>query len=131
VLCSHLLFTWANLLNADWHRQALAELTRVARYEVRVYPTVVQGTGRPVAFLGDLRAGLHAAGYRTRLREVPYRFQRDAHQMLVITPGNPRAALPEETRTCQLPVTARQMLSPTPAETRYASGVTLSVRDRG
>jgi SAM-dependent methyltransferase len=85
VLCSHLLFTWANLLDAGWHYQALAELARVARREVRVYPTVIQGTGRPVAFLYDLRARLHTAGHRTRLQEVPYRFQRGARQMLVAT----------------------------------------------
>ncbi len=87
VLCSHLLFTWANLLDADWHYQALAELARVARREVRVYPTVVQGTGYAVTFLDDLRTRLHAGGHRTRLQEVPYRFQRDARQMLVITAG--------------------------------------------
>lgn len=85
VLCSHLLFTWSDLLDADWHRQALAELIRVARYEVRVYPLVVQGTGRPVAFLEDLRGQLDTSGYRSRTREVPYRFQRNADRMLVIT----------------------------------------------
>src|SRR6266567_1771930 len=71
VLCSHLLFTWANLLDADWHYQALAELARVARREVRIYPTVVQGTGYPVTFLPDLRARLHAAGYSTVSRRCP------------------------------------------------------------
>jgi hypothetical protein len=91
VLCSHLLFTWSDLLDADWHHNALAELARVARREVRVYPTVVQGTGHPVAFLDDLRAALHADGSRTRLQEVPYRFQRNADQMLVITVRNPQA----------------------------------------
>lgn len=85
VLCSHLLFTWANVLDADWHYQSLAELARVARREVRVYPTVVQGSGQPVAFLEELRARLRAAGYRSSLRGGPYRFQRGAHQMLVIT----------------------------------------------
>ncbi len=29
----------------------------------------------------------HAAGYSTRLQEEPYRFQRDARQMLVILPA--------------------------------------------
>jgi hypothetical protein len=85
VLCSHLLFTWSNLLDADWHRNALAELARVARREVRIYPTVVQGTGHPVPFLDDLRAALHTDGYRTRLQDVPYRFQHNADQMLIIT----------------------------------------------
>jgi len=129
VLCSHLLFTWANLLDADWHRQALAELTRVARHEVRIYPTVVQGTGRPVAFLGDLRAGLHAAGYRTRLREVPYRFQRDAHQMLVITARQPasRSAKGDQ----DMPVAGDRAGDAirTPVETLRSSAVTFSVRE--
>ena len=84
VLCSHLLFTWSDLLDADWHGRALAELIRVARHEVRVYPLVVQGTGQPVAFLDDLRAGLRAAGYRSRIQRVPYRFQKNADRMLVI-----------------------------------------------
>jgi len=56
----------------------------VARYEARVYPLVVQGTGQPVAFLDDLRAELRAAGYRSRIQRVPYRFQQNADRMLVI-----------------------------------------------
>jgi SAM-dependent methyltransferase len=84
VLCSHLLFTWSDQLDADWHRAAIAELIRVARGEVRIFPLVVQGTGAPVPFLDTLRCDLHAAGHRTSLREVPYRFQRGADRMLVI-----------------------------------------------
>ena len=84
VLCSHLLFTWSDLLDAAWHSRALAELIRVARHEARIYPLVVQGTGQPVAFLDDLRADLSAAGYRSRIQAVPYRFQKNADQMLVI-----------------------------------------------
>ena len=87
VLCSHLLFTWSDLLDADWHGRALAELIRVARHEVRVYPLVVQGTGHPVVFLDELRAGLRAAGYHSRIQRVPYRFQKNADQMLVIEAG--------------------------------------------
>lgn len=82
VLCSRLLFTWSDRLDADWHRAALAELVRVARREVRVYPLVVQQTGEPVAFLDRLRAELDAAGHRTHVQTVPYRFQRGAHHML-------------------------------------------------
>jgi SAM-dependent methyltransferase len=84
VLCSHLLFTWSDVLDADWHGRALAELIRVARHEVRVYPLVVQGTGQPVTFLDDLRTGLRAAGYRSRIQRVSYRFQKNADRMLVI-----------------------------------------------
>ncbi|WP_221937972.1 methyltransferase domain-containing protein [Nocardia otitidiscaviarum] len=84
VLCSHLLFTWADRLGEDWHRRALHELLRVSRGEVRVYPLVVQATGEPVVFLDRLRAELHSRGHRTELREVTYRFQRGAHHMLRI-----------------------------------------------
>jgi hypothetical protein len=87
VLCSHLLFTWADQLDEDWHRRALAELVRVARREVRIFPVVVQGTGEPVAFLDGLRSELHARGHRSHLRDVPYRFQRGGTQMLQIEAG--------------------------------------------
>jgi Methyltransferase domain len=87
VLCSHLLFTWADQLGEDWHRRALTELVRVARREVRIFPVVVQGTGEPVAFLHALRAELQARGHRSHLRDVPYRFQRGGTQMLQIEAG--------------------------------------------
>jgi SAM-dependent methyltransferase len=84
VLCSHLLFTWSDQLDEDWHRRAIADLVRVARRQVRIFPLVVQGTAEPVAFLDVLRAELHAAGHRCDVRQVPYRFQRGADRMLVI-----------------------------------------------
>ena len=84
VLCSHLLFTWANEFDQRWHRRALLELARVARREVRVFPLVLQGTGEPVPFLPALCEELEAAGYRTEQRKVPYRFQRDANHMLMV-----------------------------------------------
>jgi hypothetical protein len=87
VLCSHVLFTGADLVGEDWHRRALAELLRVARREVRIFPVVVQGTGEPVAFLDALRSDLHAIGHRSHLREVPYRFQRGGTRMLRIEVG--------------------------------------------
>jgi hypothetical protein len=89
VLCSHLLFTWADRLDEHWHRRALAELVRVARREVRIFPVVVQGTGEPVPFLDALRAELHAQGHRAHLRDVPYRFQRGGNRMLVIETTEP------------------------------------------
>lgn len=82
VVCSHLLFTWSDVLSAQWHRRAFAELARVARQEIRVFPLVLQGVGTPVAFLDDLRSEFADSQVRT----VAYRFQRDANQMLVIKP---------------------------------------------
>lgn len=83
VLCSHLLFTWSNQLDAEWHRAALAELVRISRGEVRVFPLVVQGSGEPVPFLEELRRSLRKSGIETEPRTVPYEFQRGANTMLV------------------------------------------------
>lgn len=60
VLCSHLLFTWCALFDADWHLAALQELLRVARREVRVFPLVAAGTGESVPFLPALVERLEA-----------------------------------------------------------------------
>lgn len=83
-LCSHLLFTWSNQLDADWHLAALRELARVARGEIRVFPLVGQGPGEPVPFLDDVRRRLDENGLPSETRQVPYEFQRDADRMLVI-----------------------------------------------
>jgi SAM-dependent methyltransferase len=84
VLCSHLLFTWSDVLDADWHRKAIEELVRVSRDEVRIFPTVVQKTGAPVPFLPTLRAVLAARGVSSRFVKVPYMFQVGADEMLVL-----------------------------------------------
>jgi SAM-dependent methyltransferase len=86
VICSHLLFTWADVLGREWHRAALCDLARVGR-EVRVFPTVVQGAGEPVPFWDALMGDLREAGLRTELRRVDYEFQVGADQMLVVTSG--------------------------------------------
>lgn len=83
VLCSHLLFTWSDKFDADWHHSALHEMLRVSRREVRVFPLVVQGTGEPVAFLDDLMTRISEDGYGVERRQVPYEFQRGANTMLV------------------------------------------------
>jgi SAM-dependent methyltransferase len=43
VLCSHLLFTWADRLDQEWHRTAIMEMSRVSRREVRIFPLVRMG----------------------------------------------------------------------------------------
>jgi SAM-dependent methyltransferase len=89
VVCSHLLFTWSDQYDEEWHRRALRELIRVARREVRIFPLVVQRTGEPVAFMDTIRTELHAAGYPTHLQPVAFRFQRDAEHMLVVSCNGP------------------------------------------
>jgi Methyltransferase domain len=81
VLSSHLLFTYADRLDLEFHRAALLELHRVARREVRVFPLLEQG-GRPVpALLSGLLATL---GIPHRVQRVGYEFQRGGHDMLVL-----------------------------------------------
>lgn len=83
--CSHLLFTWSDVFDQDWHERAIAELVRVSRGEVRIFPTVVQKTGAPVPFLAALRAEFAARGVASRLAKVPYMFQVGADEMLVFS----------------------------------------------
>ena len=85
-VCSHLLFTWADHLGHDWHLASLRELLRVAR-EVRVFPTVLQGSGDPVPFWDPLMDQLRADGVAVQTRRVDYEFQVGAQEMLVLAPG--------------------------------------------
>ncbi|MCL1869858.1 MAG: class I SAM-dependent methyltransferase [Promicromonosporaceae bacterium] len=89
-VCSHLLFTWAHLFDAAFHRAALAELLRVAR-EVRVFPLVHQGAGAPVEFLPVLLDELRGQGHGVEIRRVPYTFQVGADRALVLR-RRPRTA---------------------------------------
>jgi ubiquinone/menaquinone biosynthesis C-methylase UbiE len=82
VLCSHLLFTWADKYDRDWHLAAIRELVRVSRSEVRVFPLVQQGAGEPVAYLPELLTEL--TDVTAEIRKVPYEFQVDADKMLVL-----------------------------------------------
>ena len=83
VLCSHLLFTWADKYDQEWHATALRELIRVSNAEVRIFPLVLQGAGEPIGWLPDLLAPLE--GVTWEIRKVPYEFQAGADEMLVVT----------------------------------------------
>ena len=82
VLSSHLLFTYADRLDADFHLAALLEMVRISRGEIRVYPLVDQA-GRPLPELIDrLATELASAGVRAEVRPVGYEFQRGATELL-------------------------------------------------
>jgi hypothetical protein len=82
VLCSHLLFTWSDVLDRDWHRDAILELARVGA-EVRIFPLVVQGTGDEIGWRPQLCDELGDLGLDVEERQVPYEFQTGANRMLV------------------------------------------------
>lgn len=87
VLCSHLLFTWANQFGSDWHWAAITEMLRVARREVRVFPLVVQGCGEDVPFMEGLLERLRADGHDVEIRRGRYVFQQDADSMMIVRPA--------------------------------------------
>jgi hypothetical protein len=73
VLCAHLLFTYANRFDFDWHLAACRELVRVSAGEVRLHP--VCGTdGRPYPRLAALRRELKATGIASEIVRVDYEF---------------------------------------------------------
>lgn len=83
VLSSHLLFSYADRFDREFHVASLRELARVGR-EVRVFPLVPMGmTENPE--LAPVRAALAAAGLRTSVRPVDYEFQRGGNAMMTIT----------------------------------------------
>jgi hypothetical protein len=84
VLCSHLLFTWSDVLGRDWHRDAILELARVGA-EVRIFPLVVQRTGDEIGWRPELCDELRSGGLVVERRQVPYEFQTGADRMLVVS----------------------------------------------
>ncbi|MFI9504282.1 methyltransferase domain-containing protein [Nocardia sp. NPDC052566] len=84
VLSSHLLFTYADRLDTDFHLAALAELARVSTGETRLYP-LVDHTGRNLGDLVEyLRNELHDKGIHTSLRKTGYEFHRGADTVLIL-----------------------------------------------
>lgn len=83
VLSSHLLFSYSDRLDAAFHLDAITELMRVARDELRIFPLVDSGPGAPYPHLDSLLADLGDRGIAGEVVEVEYRFQRGAHHMLV------------------------------------------------
>src|SRR5437588_244249 len=89
-LCSHLLFTWADQLDAAWHRAALRELVRVAR-SIRGRPRRAAGIRARGRVAEGRRRGGHAVGGHARFR-LPARRGRS-----VVVPA-PRLAAPPRDR---------------------------------
>lgn len=85
VLSSHLLFSYADRLDLDFHHRAIAEMVRVARREVRLYPLVPVGEEAAYSQLEQLLSKLDQDGIRAHTTEVSYEFQRGARHMLVCT----------------------------------------------
>ncbi|MFR9749881.1 class I SAM-dependent methyltransferase [Nocardia sp. 004] len=83
VLSSHLLFSYAEELDYDFHLHALLELMRVTRGELRVFPLVSIGTTARYPHLNELLVQLRRYGIAGRITEVDYEFQVGGNEMLV------------------------------------------------
>jgi hypothetical protein len=85
VLSAYLLFAYPDHLDEADHERGLAELLRVAREEVRVFPLIDTAYVRYPP-LDDLRRRLAAGGADSEVRRVDYEFQRGGNEVLVLRP---------------------------------------------
>lgn len=83
LLCSHFLFTYADLLTEDEHVRCVFEMLRVTTQVVRIYPVVGFGVDAKPA-LKAVTDECARLGYEFSVKDVPYRFLRNASQMLEI-----------------------------------------------
>jgi SAM-dependent methyltransferase len=82
VLCSHLLFSWADRLDLDFHEAAITEMTRVGA-AARIFPTFAMGAD-PVLDLDPLLCRLRRQGIAAKFCPVDYLFQRGQPLMLEV-----------------------------------------------
>lgn len=80
-LCSHFLFTYSNILSADFHVDSIIEMRRVAS-EVRVFPVITQFSGETSPHLEVVISQLTSRGLQVEIRKVDYEFQKGGNQML-------------------------------------------------
>lgn len=79
-VCSHLLFLYSDLLDGQFHVQAVHELCRVAR-EVRIFPLLTLAR-QPSPHLAAVQSALAADGWSSEVVRVNYEFQRGGNEML-------------------------------------------------
>lgn len=84
-LTSHLLFSYLDRLDEDFHLAAITELTRVAR-QARIYPLAPMGSRR-YDRLPQFLERLADAGLDAEVKAVDYEFQRGCTEMLVVSRG--------------------------------------------
>ena len=79
-LCSHLLFLYSDNLSLNFHKEAIAEMCRVA-HEVRIFPLVTYNC-QPSPYLDPVTSYLKEEGFTVQVEKVPYESQRNADSML-------------------------------------------------
>ena len=82
-LCSHLLFTYSNVLSESDHVRAIVEMCRVAA-EARIFPVLDMFDGGRSRHLAPVIDRLREQGLTAELVRVPYEFQRGGNKMLKV-----------------------------------------------
>ncbi|MBD1806647.1 SAM-dependent methyltransferase [Microcoleus sp. FACHB-SPT15] len=86
-LCSHLLFTYSDLLSQEFHLASIRELCRVAT-QVRIFPLLNNFSTEVSPLVGLVMKELTAQGYNLEIQQVSYEFQKGGNQMLQVQRGN-------------------------------------------
>jgi len=81
---TNLLFLYDDRLGRSFHLDALRELARVAREEVRVFPLVSLDQTRS-AYVDSAIERLREGGFAVEIRGVPYEFVPGSTEMLVVS----------------------------------------------
>ena len=83
LLSAHFLFTYADRLDYRFHVEAINELLRVTKEEVRIFP-LVDLKGKRYEHLDSIIKHLKDQGCSVKEVKVAYEFQKNANSMLVI-----------------------------------------------
>jgi len=81
-LSSHLLFLYSEHLDEQFHKEAIAEMLRIAK-EVRIFPLVTL-TGEVSSYLEPIMDYFNSRGYACRVVKMGYEFQKGGDEMLQI-----------------------------------------------
>ncbi|MBQ1082071.1 methyltransferase domain-containing protein [Nocardiopsis sp. B62] len=84
VLSSHLLFSYGRQLDEEFHREALLELVRLSRWQVRLYPLFQHADFTRYPALDRMREFLADCGVSSRVEPVEYAFDPGDEEMLVL-----------------------------------------------
>jgi hypothetical protein len=112
-LCSHLLFSWSGVLDADFHIGAITEMLRVAD-EVRVCPTGRNLAARRSKHLDAIVATFARQGYDVSVRTMTGQPPAATAERLVISRPDRRAARGRAARTDHWRERIRPLPTPLP-----------------
>jgi hypothetical protein len=83
-LASHLLFLYDDLLDYEFHKRSILELSRIVRHEIRIYP-LANMSGVKSPFLEQLLSDPDCSGLSFTILKSDFEFFKNANEMLKIT----------------------------------------------